>query len=305
MLNALTVDVEEYFHPNAMDDVVAPSQWEVLPRRVEDNTRRLLDLLAGQAVHATFFVLGWVAERYPSLVRDIAARGHEVACHGYAHRLAYRLGPEQFRADVGRAKGILEDLLGREVPGFRAASWSIVNASLWAFDILIEAGFAYDSSVFPIRHDLYGIPEFSRVPICITRPAGRIVEIPASTVRLAGRNWPAAGGGYLRLLPFGFTRWAVRHLNDAEHMPAMVYVHPWELDPSQPQLPAGWLTRTRQYRNLRHTEPRLRCLLREFRFGRLRDAFAAALHAAAAGASLPLSDSAAGTDTPPSGASRS
>lgn len=280
IVNALSVDVEEYFHPNAMDDVVAPEQWDALPRRVEDNTRRLLDLLAAHEVHATFFVLGWVAERSPDLVRDIAARGHEVACHGHAHRLAYRLGPDLFRADVLRAKAVLEDVLGVAVHGFRAASWSIVKQSMWAFDTLIEAGFAYDSSVFPIHHDRYGMPEFSRVPVYVTRPGGRILEIPASTVRLAGRNWPAAGGGYLRLLPFGVTRWALRRLNDGERIPAMVYVHPWEIDPLQPRLPAGWLTRARHYGNLHRTAARVERLLRECRFAPLRVAFAAAFDAA-------------------------
>ncbi len=276
VLNALSIDVEEYFHPNAMDDVVAPAQWDSLSPRVEANTRRILDLLDESSVQATFFVLGWVAERSPQLVRDIAARGHEVASHGHTHRLAYRLGPEKFRADVYRAKRSLEDLLGRPVQGFRAASWSVVDTSLWALDILIEAGFLYDSSIFPIRHDLYGIPNFDRFPAYIERPSGRILEIPASTVRWGGANWPAAGGGYLRLLPFAFTRWAIHRLNEREHAPAMVYLHPWELDSEQPQLPASWVTRTRQYHNIHRTEPRLRQLLAEFRFGPLREAFAGA-----------------------------
>jgi polysaccharide deacetylase family protein (PEP-CTERM system associated) len=183
MVNALTIDVEEYFHPNAMDDVVERAQWESLPSRVERNTHRVLDILSEREVRATFFVLGWVAERWPQLVVEIARRGHEVACHGFAHRLVYRMGPETFRADVLRGRQVLEDCLGRRVVGFRAASYSIVASTLWALDILIEMGFEYDSSIFPIRHDIYGIPSFSRVPVRIRRPAGEIVEVPPSTIR--------------------------------------------------------------------------------------------------------------------------
>ena len=277
MLNALTVDVEDYFHPNAMDGVVAPADWDALPSRVEANTRRMLDLLAAYDVRATFFVLGWVAQRWPDLVRAIAASGHELACHGFDHRLVYRLGPARFRDDVTRARAVLEDAARQPVQGFRAASYSIVGDTLWALDVLIELGFAWDSSIFPIRHDLYGIPSFSRRPIRVRRAAGEIVEIPASTVRLLGRNWPVAGGGWLRALPFGVTRWALRRLNDVERVPAMVYVHPWELDVDQPRLAAGVVARTRQTFNLRRTEPRLRRLLREFRFAPIREAFAGPL----------------------------
>jgi len=273
IVNALTVDVEEYFHPNAMDDAVEPSAWDGLPSRVERNTHRILDLLDAFATRATFFVLGWVAERFPGLVAEIARRGHEVACHGFAHRLAYRLGPEPFRADVARARGVLADRLGQPVIGFRAASFSIVAESLWALDTLIELGFEYDSSIFPVRHDLYGIPGFSRVPVRVRRAGGEILEFPPSTVRFAGRNWPIAGGGYFRLLPYCVTRRAIRRLNRREGLPAMVYVHPWELDPDQPRLRAGRSARLRQYTNLARTEPRLRRLLAEFRFAPIREAF--------------------------------
>lgn len=276
IINALTVDVEEYFHPNAMDGVVSSSAWDALPSRVEASTHRVLDLLAAHDVRATFFLLGWVAERSPQLVAEIARRGHEVACHGFAHRLVYRLGPQQFRDDVARARERLEDLIGQPVTGFRAASYSIVAGTEWALDVLIEQGFAYDSSIFPIRHDLYGIPTFSRLPVRVRRPAGEILEIPPSTIRLLGRNWPVAGGGYLRLLPYWVTRWAIRHLNEHEQVPGMVYVHPWELDPGQPRLAASRRARFRQYTNLRRTEPRLRRLLREFRFAPIREAFAVA-----------------------------
>jgi polysaccharide deacetylase family protein (PEP-CTERM system associated) len=275
LLNALTVDVEDYFHPNAMDGAVPPTEWDRLPHRVEHNTFRLLELLDERRVRATFFVLGWVAERWPRLVDAIDRCGHEVASHGYAHRLIYRQRPQQFRADVARGKAILEDRLGAAVLGFRAASYSLVESTMWALDVLIEAGFRYDASIFPIRHDLYGIPSFSRFPVTIRRPAGEIVEVPASTVRLLGRNWPVAGGGYFRLLPYRLTRQAVRHLNQREGEPAIVYVHPWEIDRSQPRLPGSATARFRQYTNLGATEPRLRRLLSEFRFGPLRDALPA------------------------------
>jgi len=270
-LNVLTVDVEEYFHPNAMDAAVDPSTWDQLPRRVEGNTRRMLDLLSEHDVRATFFVLGWVAERLPHLVVEIARRGHEIACHGYAHRLVYRLGPERFRDDVARGKRVLEDCLGTRVTGFRAASCSIVATTMWALDILIEEGFEYDSSIFPVRHDIYGIPGFHRFAVRLRRDAGEIAEIPLSTIHLLGRNWPVAGGGYLRILPYSLTRAAVRRLNRHDRAPAIVYVHPWELDSDQPRLPAGSLSRFRQYTNLDRTETRLRRLLRDFAFAPLRD----------------------------------
>ncbi len=273
MLNALSIDVEEYFHPNAMDDVVRPSDWESLPHRVEQNTHKILEILSAHDARATFFVLGWVAERFPSLVKEIGRRGHEIACHGFAHRLVYQLGPERFRADVERARLLLEDLTGGPVAGFRAASYSIVESSMWALDILIELGFAYDSSIFPIRHDIYGIPSFSRFPVRVRRPAGEILEIPPSTVRLLGRNWPVAGGGYFRLLPYWLTRLSLRWINRHEGRPAMVYLHPWEIDTDQPRLRARPLARLRQYTHLRTTEPRLRRLLGEFRFAPVCEAF--------------------------------
>lgn len=275
MLNALTIDVEEYFHPNAMDGVLAPAQWDSAPHRVEGNTHAMLDLLHAHDTRATFFVLGWVAERFPALVRDIAARGHEIACHGYAHRLVYKLGPAAFRDDVARAKHVLEDCLGSPITGFRAASYSIVRDTLWALDILIELGFRYDSSIFPVHHDLYGIPEFPRHPVRLQCPAGEILEIPASTVRVFGRNLPVAGGGYFRLLPYAVTRWGVARINAADNLPALVYVHPWELDTDQPRLPAPALARFRQYTNIRSTAARLHRLLSEFRFAPVGEALKA------------------------------
>ncbi|MCK6554782.1 DUF3473 domain-containing protein [Candidatus Binatia bacterium] len=272
-VNALTVDVEEYFHPNAMDDAVDPGQWDGLPHRVEGNTFKVLDLLDELDTRATFFVLGWVAERWPGLVRDIARRGHEVASHGYAHRLVYKLGADGFRADVVRGKRILEEALGDRVTGFRAASWSIVAGTPWAFDILVEEGFEWDSSVFPVRHDIYGIPGFSRFPVRIRCTAGTLLEIPPSTVRFAGMTLPVAGGGYFRLLPYAVTRWAIRRINRVDGAAAMVYVHPWEFDVDQPRLAARASARLRQYANLAQTERRLRRLLRDHRFAPLRDVF--------------------------------
>lgn len=273
MINALTVDVEEYFHPNAMDATVPPEQWDALPHRVERNTHHVLDVLDEHGVRATFFVLGWVAERWPGLVKEIARRRHEVASHGYAHRLAYTLGPGPFRADVRRGMRLLEDCLGVPVAGFRAASYSIVASTPWALDILVEEGFRYDSSIFPVHHDLYGMPEFNRFPVHVRCAAGRILEIPPSTVRLFNRNWPVAGGGYLRIFPYWFTRWAIRRIHRRDHQPAMVYVHPWEFDSEQPRLRAGTRTRFRQYTNLRATEPRVRRLLRDFAFAPISEVF--------------------------------
>jgi len=296
IVNALTIDVEEYFHPNALDAAVSPTTWSSLPPRVEDNTLRLLDLLDDARVSATFFVLGWVAERWPRLVGEIARRGHEIASHGYAHRLVYRQDRPQFRADVARGKAVLEDQLGASVAGFRAASYSIVASTLWALDVLIEEGFRYDSSIFPIRHDIYGIPGFSRFALRLERPAGSLVEIPASTVRLLGHNWPIGGGGYFRLFPYSVTQRALRHLNCRERRPAVVYVHPWEIDPDQPRLAAGAKARFRQYTNIHRTEARLRHLLRDFRFAPIREAFAA-FDLQPAGAGAAVARQAALTDT--------
>lgn len=271
--HALSIDVEEYFHPNALDAWIDPTTWDSLPARVEANTLRVLDLLAARETRATFFVLGWVAERFPALVRAIAARGHEVACHGHAHRLAYRLGPDAFREDVRRAKTTLEDCLGAPVKGFRAASFSIVPSTPWAIDILIEAGFAYDASIFPVRHDIYGFPGFPRFPVRLHGRAGEITEIPASTVSILGHNWPVAGGGYLRLLPISLTVRAIERIAQRDDAAAIVYVHPWEFDPQQPRLVTGFATRLRQYANIGRTEARLRQLLQTFEFAPLSDVF--------------------------------
>lgn len=268
--NAMTIDVEDYFHVSNFEHVVDRASWASRESRVEANTDRLLATFGRAGVSATFFVLAWVAERAPQLVRRIAEAGHEVASHGYAHRLVYDQTREEFRHDVRRAKALLEDTCGQTVHGYRAPSFSVTTRSLWALDVLIEEGYTYDSSIFPVHHDRYGIPAADRHAGVITRPAGTIVEVPASTVRMGGVNWPIGGGGYFRLLPYGWTRWGIRRVNTREGAPTVFYLHPWEIDPDQPRLPASALARYRHYRNLDDTEARLARLLRDFSFGTMR-----------------------------------
>lgn len=270
--NALTVDVEDYFHVSALAPSIHRDTWGSRESRVVGNTRKLLDLFEQFGVRGTFFVLGWVAEHHPQLVRDIAAAGHEIACHGFSHRLVYEQSPEEFREEALRSKNLLEDLAGSAVLGYRAASYSIVRNSLWALDTLVELGFAYDSSIFPVRHDRYGIPDAERVPHRIVTPGGRsIVEWPLSTAQLAGFRLPVSGGGYFRLLPYWLTRWGLASINQRELHPFIFYLHPWEIDPAQPRVAASWLSRFRHYTNLDKCEERLRLLLGEFRFGTARD----------------------------------
>ena len=266
IVNAMTVDVEDYFQVSAFDHVVKRADWDRMESRVERNTHALLDLFDEFQVRATFFVLGWIGERQPKLVAEIDRRGHEVASHGYGHQLAYHQTPGAFRDDVRRARRILQDAGGQDVVGYRAPSYSITSRSLWALDVLVDEGYEYDSSIFPIRHDRYGVPGAPRHRHVRHTPAGPIIELPPATVRWAGVNLPAAGGGYFRLMPFGWTRWALERLNEGERQPAVFYIHPWELDPGQPRLAARPLSRFRHYRNLDVTEPRLRRLLGLFRF---------------------------------------
>jgi polysaccharide deacetylase family protein (PEP-CTERM system associated) len=267
-LNALTVDVEEHFQVSGFEGTIRREDWETFPSRVVGNTSRLLDFFDETGVKATFFVLGWVAERNRELVRRIAGRGHEVACHGYSHRLVYTQQPEEFREETARSKAVLEDIIGQHVDGYRAASFSIGRANLWALDVLAETGFGYDSSLFPVVHDRYGIPGARREARVMRTPGGgRLVEVPPSTIRLAGWVVPFGGGGYLRLLPSGVTRWAITRLNTRERMPAVVYVHPWETDPEQPRVAAPLSSRFRHYVGLRTTLPKLRDLVSRFRFG--------------------------------------
>lgn len=271
MLNALTFDVEDYYHVTALAKAVPRERWELMPRRVEANTARLLELLAEQRVHATFFVLGWVAERNPGLVRRIAAAGHEIACHGYSHQLVYQQSREDFYRETALAKTILEDQAQASVRGYRAATYSVVSESLWALDVLAELGFGYDSSIFPVRHDLYGIPGAERAPHVRSQQNGRtIIEFPLSTVPLGSYRLPVAGGGYFRMLPLAVTRWAVRRVN-GEGLPFIFYLHPWELDPGQPRIRVALRSRVRHYTNLGRCEQRLRRLLSEFQFGTVTD----------------------------------
>jgi len=272
MRNALTVDVEDYFQVAAFARQIDPAIWDRIPLRVERNTQRLLDLFAEQGIRATFFVLGWVAERCPGLVRAIVEHGHEVACHGYSHQLIYGQTPALFRKETARAKACLEDQAQRPVLGYRAASYSITQRSLWALDVLAEFGFTYDSSIFPIRHDRYGIPGSPRWPYRLTTPnGGSLIEFPPSTFSLLGYRLPVAGGGYFRLYPYSFTRFALAQLNHVEGQPFIFYLHPWEIDPEQPRIPAGWLSTFRHYTNLSRCEARLRRLLRDFRFTTVRE----------------------------------
>jgi polysaccharide deacetylase family protein (PEP-CTERM system associated) len=266
IVNAMSVDVEDYFQVSAFDTVVSRASWDTRESRVVQNTNRLLDLFARHGVRATFFVLGWVAQRFPALVRDIAARGHEIASHGYYHQLLYTLTPKQFREDVRSAKAALESVSGGAVVGYRAPSFSIISSSLWALDVLMEEGYVYDASIFPVHHDRYGIPDAKRHVHSLERTAGPIIEVPASTVRLGGVNLPIAGGGYFRLLPYAWTRWGIDRVNRAEGRPVVFYVHPWEIDPDQPRFDVGAATRLRHYTGLRSTMPRLERLLNDFGF---------------------------------------
>lgn len=263
--NYLTIDVEEHFQVSAFDGIIAPADWEKHGSRVEKNTRRLLDLLDRYRVRATFFVVGWTAERHPGLVREIVDRGHDIGCHSYLHRRIYELTPHQFTEDTIRAKTILEEITDRPVVGYRAPSYSITSRSLWALDILKDLGFSYDSSIFPIHHDLYGIPDAPRFRYRIEGDG--IIEYPMSTCRLLGKNIPVSGGGYFRLLPFRLTKMLLARINEQEQRPFLFYLHPWEIDPEQPRiLNAGLLSRFRHYNNLARTESRLQRLLESFHF---------------------------------------
>jgi polysaccharide deacetylase family protein (PEP-CTERM system associated) len=264
-LNAMTVDVEDYFHVQAFAHVIGRGDWERYPSRVERNTLRLLEMFARMEVRATFFVLGWVAERFPGLVQAVCTAGHRIGCHGYEHRMIYEGNETDFRIDVRRAKQIIEDITGMPVTSFRAPSYSITSQTLWAFEVLGEEGFEYDSSIFPIIHDNYGISDAPRFPYVRHLKCGRqIREFPPSTLRLLGSNVPVAGGGYLRLFPYKLTAWAIHRLNKTERQPAMVYLHPWEIDPDQPRVSAPWFSRFRHYNNLDSTETKCLKLLKEF-----------------------------------------
>jgi polysaccharide deacetylase family protein (PEP-CTERM system associated) len=260
--DALSIDVEDYFHVEAFADYVKPSDWPNYPSRVVHNTHRLLDLFARNGVRGTFFVLGWVAERHPELVREIVSAGHELACHSYAHRALWRISPEEFHDDTARALGILEHASGARVFGYRAPTFSVTRKTLWALPVLKQLGFQYDSSVYPIRHDYYGIPDAPRQLFQWQLEDGQVLdELPGTTVRVGKRNLPVGGGGYLRILPSWYTGWGLKRL-DAEGVPAMLYLHPWEVDPDQPRIAGRLKSRIRHYTNLRSTERKLEELLR-------------------------------------------
>jgi polysaccharide deacetylase family protein (PEP-CTERM system associated) len=265
--NALTVDVEDYFQVSALAPHIERDRWDTIPCRVERNIDRLLGLFERHRAHATFFTLGWIAERYPHVVRRIAAMGHEIASHGYGHLRASEQTPAEFADDIRRAKAILEDTAGAEVLGYRAPSFSVGYANLWAFDVMAEAGYRYSSSVYPVKHDHYGMPDAPRFPY-EARPG--LIEIPVTTTRVWGRNLPAGGGGYFRLAPYRVSEWAIRRVNRIDRRSAIFYFHPWEIDPEQPRVPGVSLkTRFRHYINLYRTEPRLARLLSDFHWDRV------------------------------------
>jgi polysaccharide deacetylase family protein (PEP-CTERM system associated) len=271
IINAFTVDVEDYFQVSALAPQIDRATWDERPCRVERNVDRLLDLLARNNARATFFTLGWIAQRYPQLVREIVAAGHELASHGFDHLRASEQSVGAFRQDVSRAKRLLEDIAGQTVRGYRAPSFSIGYTNPWAFDVLVEEGYCYSSSVYPIAHDHYGMPDAPRFTYQ-ARP--KLYEIPITTTRLLGRNLPAGGGGYFRLAPYRVSRWAMERVNRIDRRPAIFYMHPWEIDPDQPRIPGTSLrTRFRHYVNLGRTEQRLSRLLRDFRWGRMDDVF--------------------------------
>jgi polysaccharide deacetylase family protein (PEP-CTERM system associated) len=264
--NALTVDVEDYFQVSAFAKSVDRNDWDKYPLRVEKNTQRLMDMFEEAQVKATFFVLGWVADRNRSLIQEIAQRGHEVASHGYSHQLIYNQSLAVFREETIRSKSLLEDIIQAPVRGYRAASYSITKDSLWALDVLAEAGFDYDSSIFPVRHDRYGIPDAKEMPHVLETPKeNTLVEFPLSTAKIFSYKLPVAGGGYFRLYPYALTRAGLRQVNSRQQ-PFIFYLHPWEIDPDQPNVEAGWFSRFRHYNNLDKCESRLQRLMDDFQF---------------------------------------
>jgi polysaccharide deacetylase family protein (PEP-CTERM system associated) len=260
-----TVDVEEYFQVSALERAVTRAQWDVLPSRVAESTRRLAELLAARSARGTWFVLGWVAERHPDLVKELAAAGHEVASHGWDHRRVTMQGPDEFRDSVRRTKALLEDQTGQPVLGYRAPSYSIVPGREWALDILIEEGYRYDSSLFPVRRRGYGFPGGLQDTHVLERPAGALTEVPPSTLQVGRLNVPAGGGGWFRLLPYALTQAAFRQA-ERRGTPATFYIHPWEIDPDQPRMAVDRLTRIRHYGGLARTAGRLERLLARYRF---------------------------------------
>lgn len=272
MLNALTIDVEDYYHVSAFESVVRYEDWHLYESRVERNTHHILAILDKYQTKATFFVLGWIAERYPRLVMEINQCGHEIACHGYSHKLIYKQTESEFREETKRAKCALEEIIQKPVLGYRAASYSITSKSLWALDTLAEEGFHYDSSIFPIWHDRYGIPGSRRFPHRLRLNSHlTLVEFPLTTFHMGPFVLPMAGGGYLRLLPIRLVRWAIQQIHRHEKQPAVIYLHPWELDPGQPRFDASRLSKLRHYHNLHKMEEKFMALLSTFRFAPMRE----------------------------------
>jgi polysaccharide deacetylase family protein (PEP-CTERM system associated) len=301
MLNILTIDLEDYFMVSAFEDVVKREEWENYESRIERNTYRLLDILNNPSrnpIRATFFCIGWVAERYPHLIREIRQLGHEIACHSYDHQRIYNMRRDEFREDIRKSKKILEDIVGEEVIGYRAPSYSITNKSRWAFEVLVEEGFKYDSSIFPIRHDFYGMPDAPRFPFAVSLNGNSnvefsilnfesntaslnngntaahypIIEFPLSTVKVFGQNFPISGGGYFRLFPYPFIKMGLKRINNVEKKPFIFYVHPWELDFEQPRIKEVRLrSRFRHYVNLDKTQCKFKKLLSDFQFSSIKE----------------------------------
>jgi len=270
----LSVDVEDYFMVEAFSAVVDRRDWDNWESRVVSNTQTTLDLLDRYHATATFFFVGWVAKKFPRLVREVQTRGHELACHSYWHRTVYSLSPDEFRADTREAVGAIEDAGGVKVRGYRAPSWSITKNCLWALDVLAEEGFAYDSSIYPIRHDLYGLPNAKRFPYEHMCRNGRLLdEIPPASINILGQTLPGAGGGYLRIFPLSYTRWVFKIFEEDYEESVVVYFHPWELDPNQPRIRGALKSRLRHYTNLGRMSSRLECLLADYSFRPLGAAF--------------------------------
>ncbi len=273
IVHAMTVDVEDYFQVSAFEPYIAKNQWDSLEHRVEFNTQRILDIFNEFNTKATFFTLAWVAVRYPQLIKRIVDDGHELACHGYEHIRVTEQTPEQFRTDIKRSKNILEELAGKQVRGYRAASYSINEDNLWAHKVLYEEGFEYSSSIYPVKHDLYGIPDaprFSYSPL-----SGKVFkEIPITTIKFLNKNIPCGGGGFFRFYPYLFSRWALKNITHKEKQSAIFYFHPWEIDPGQPrQKGIGFKTQFRHYLNLKRMEARIRALLKDFNWDTMENVF--------------------------------
>ena len=261
MNNILSVDVEEWFHPEALQHRFPPQSWSAQEKRVEQNVQRLLQLFDDKEARATFFILGWVARECPQMIRKIVAAGHEVATHGNSHRMLTKLSPQEFKEDLAESIKTLEDISGQKVLGFRAPTFSLVKETQWAWEVMLELGLRYDSSVYPIWHDRYGIPDASRSRyIALQKNSRELIEFPMPTLRILGRNVPFGGGGYLRIFPLWFTQWAIKRFNK-EGLPAIIYMHPWEFDPDQPKLNLGWLQTKRHYYHIEHNYAKLAALL--------------------------------------------